>query len=42
MGSASRSTSPAVLGGDPHDFTAVILIDPNIELPVLPGGEEAW
>ena len=31
---------PAVVGGDPHDFTAVILIDPDLDLPVLLRGEE--
>ena len=32
----------AVLGGDPHDFTAVILVDAEFELPVLLRGEETW
>ena len=32
----------AVLGGDPHDFTAVILVDREHNPPVLLRGEEAW
>ena len=32
----------AVLGGDPHDFTAVILVDGSLDLPVLMRGGEEW
>jgi hypothetical protein len=32
----------AVVGGDPHNFTAVILVGPELDLPILLRAEEAW
>jgi len=32
----------AVVGGDPHDFTDVIQIDPELDLPALLRSQEDW